>query len=510
MMLNYYNFISLLPIIILGLIIVILLLSIIVKRNYLFCTTISIVGLVILLFLTIFFKQIKSTDIIGILFLVDNHSKLYTVLIIIVGLISCIFSSLWLKDFVQNKEEFYILIIIAILGCIVLINSNHMGSLIIGIELMSLSICGMICYDLVNNKHSLESAIKYSVLSSIASAFLLFGISLIYFELGQLNFINIIKKIFYEKNITNNLLWSGIGMIIIGLSIKLSIAPFHLWSPDVDQGSKFSVIIINTTSKIVIFFTLLKIFIFLLPILHKKNIAINIILNIFALSSIFIGNLMAITSNNLKRILSYSSIAHFGYLIIALVVLLKIKNSNFYSVINSFNIYLFSYLINSLCVFGILNSINYDKKFFIKVKENNSIELYRGLFWKKPTLSILLTISILSMSGIPITIGFISKFFLFSLAIEENLFYLIISMFIGTIISYYYYLRLIVNIYLRPKKYNLIHAYLNDKFFKKPFLKNININFCNLILLILILNILVLGVYPQPLISFLNTSINYL
>lgn len=503
MTVSYYNFISLFPIIVLGSIILLLLIIIICKRNYLSSTMIVISGLMIILITIIFFKNIQPNGLIGILFLSDKITKLYTIFIVLSSLTSCIFSNLWLKNYLGNKEEFYILLLISTLGCIVLINSNHMSSLLIGIELMSLPISGLICYDFLH-KNSLESAIKYSVISSISSAFLLFGISLLYFDLGYLSFSELASKIFYEKNIINSLLLASIGLIIIGFFIKLSIFPFYLWSPDIDQGSRSSVIVfISNTTKITMFFLLTKIFIFLLPIFYEIK-GINSVLNLVCYLSILFGNIMAIKQNNIKRLLNYSSISHFGYLIIILMTILKTKSNNLYFIIESLSIYLFTYLINNLCIYGILNVIDSTHKIkYINTK--NTINLYRGLYWQYPTLSILFTIVILSLAGIPVTLGFISKFYLFALAIKENLFYLIPIMLIGSLISYYYYLKLIINLFYFTKKNYLQKNY--NSFFVGSFLSNISDYSCKVIILIFSSSILILGIYPEPIIKLFKTFI---
>lgn len=505
-------FIPLIPIVLIGLTIFFILLIIMFKRNNTTCMIVSVFSLIITLLITFFYEKIPIIKVYSTLFLSNNLLVLCMIMIILSGIVSIILSYSWLKEFSNNKEEFYILLLTSILGCIILIYSNHMSSLFIGMEMMSLTICGLISYNLFNYKYSLESSIKYSLISSLASAFILLGISFIYLDLGYLSFTELSKFLYKNNNffLNNKLLLYGIYMIMIGFCIKLSVFPFHVWSPDVYQGTFLSITsFITTAIKLSTFVIFTKIFILLLPIIKKNILSINFILIMLASLSIICGSIMAVNQNNIKRFLSYSSISHFGYFLIIIITFLK--NNNYSFMLEAMSISFFSYLLSNLCIFSVLNKISLFCKndiFYTKLKNKNnkiidsdSINFYYGLFWKQPILTIILTISMLSLSGIPLTIGFISKFYIFLLSMHSNIFLLIVILSIGSIISYYSYLRIVVKFYLLPDRISLNQIEL-IKHTKQKHTKNFDI-----IIFYFSLLIIILGIYPKPIIALIKNFI---
>jgi NADH-quinone oxidoreductase subunit N len=166
---------------------------------------------------------------------VDGYAMLYTGLVLLASLATCTFAYPWLEGYNDNKEEFYLLVLIAALGGILLANANHLAALFLGIELISLPLFGLIGYAF-RQKRSLEAAIKYTILSAAASSFLLFGIALLYAQSGNLSF-EALGKSLGDGMLHEPLLLAGLGMMIVGLGFKLSLVPFHLWTPDVYQGA---------------------------------------------------------------------------------------------------------------------------------------------------------------------------------------------------------------------------------------------------------------------------------
>lgn len=457
------NLLAILPIILLFITLIILIITISFYRNNLIIFIITIIGILISLLSVLWiYKNIKPTLIYP-LIIIDNYSLYYTFLILISALYCSIFSYTFLIK--KNKnEEFYMLLICSTIGAILLVFSMHMATLFIGLELMSIALYGLIVY-LRNDLKALESGIKYMVLSSMASCFLLFGMALLYFYYGNLTFTN------YYFIIDNNIaIWTiiGIVLIIISLGFKLSIIPFHMYTPDIYEGSIAPITaFIATVSKISVFVALIR-FLLILPNLNKF---LNNVITIISIITIIFGNILALKQKKLKRILGYSSIANLGYL---LTVIVAMHHSKF--IIETINIYLLNYTLTTLGIFGIISIIN-----------NENLSYYKGLFWSKPYLTIVLTIMLLSLAGIPITAGFIGKFYILLIAINYQLWFIIISIILGNSIGIYYYLRIISYLYKKKKKK-----------------KNKKKSFVYYFVISLLLIILLFGIFPQNLISLIR------
>lgn len=476
------NFVFFLPILIMGLSIICNILFIIWKRNHLIhfvltCTSLIFV-LCSFLFNFIFYLNSVTTS----MLCFDNFSIFYSILVVICSIISCLYSYDWLIKYSGNKEEFYLLILIATLGGIILPSANHMASFFIGIELISLPLFGLIGYAL-HYKYALESTIKYSILSCTSSAFTLLGIAFLYISCGSLQF----KELHFYINHHNGydvFLLCGIGLIFVGIGFKLSLAPFHFWTPDIYQGSPLSVVyFLSTVSKISIFSSIIRFFVFIPE--NKYHIMYNLF-SFFSFGSILIGNVMALKQKKLKRLIGYSSIAHFGYLVITLITK-KINQTLF---LETTFIYLIGYILSNIGIFGIIHIISNSYQEINK----DDISSYRGLFWKYPLLSLIFTVMFLSLAGLPLTLGFISKFYLIQISLYSNLWWIITILILGSTIGLYYYLKIIILLYLSPPKKLLKQCV----FFNNFCIVNQTIVICSCIL------ILLFGIYPQTLINFIQ------
>lgn len=272
---------------------------------------------------------------------VDGYSMFYTGLVIIASLATSTFAYPWLVGYPDNREEFYLLVLIAALGGILLASANHLASLFLGIELLTLPLFGLIGYA-YRQKRSLEASIKYMLLSAAASSFLLFGMALLYAESGSLSFVGLGQSL-SDSMVHQPLILAGLGMMIVGLGFKLSLVPFQLWTPDVYQGAPAPVsTFLATASKIAIFAVVMRLFMYA-PAADSE--AVRLVLSIIAVASILFGNLMAISQTNIKRLLGYSSIAHLGYLLIALVA---VQTHELALPLETIGVYLAGYLFSSL------------------------------------------------------------------------------------------------------------------------------------------------------------------
>ena len=476
------HLIALLPLLIVGLTVVVVMLSIAWRRNHFFNATLSVVGLNVALLSLWFVGHAGAMDVTP-LMRVDCYAMLYTGLVLLASLATCTFAYPWLEGYSDNKEEFYLLVLIAALGGILLANANHMASLFLGIELISLPLFGLVGYAF-RQKRSLEASIKYTILSAAASSFLLFGIALVYAQSGDLSFVAIGKNL-GEGVLHEPLLLAGLGLMIVGLGFKLSLVPFHLWTPDVYQGAPAPVsTFLATASKIAIFGVLMRLFLYA-PVGNSE--AVRVVLGVIAFVSIIFGNLMALSQTNIKRLLGYSSIAHLGYLMVALIALRGGQMS-----MESVGVYLAGYLFSSLGAFGVVSLMSSP----YRGPDAESLYSYRGLFWHRPILSAVMTVMMLSLAGIPMTLGFIGKFYILAVGVQANLWWLTGAVVVGSAIGLYYYLRVAVSLYLNaPQQLN------------RDAPSNWAYSAGGIVVLISALLVLVLGIYPQPLISIVQLAL---
>ncbi|QCI20903.1 NADH-quinone oxidoreductase subunit N [Buchnera aphidicola (Hyperomyzus lactucae)] len=485
MTINLQQLTALLPLLIVMFTAITVILSISYNRNHFFIAVFSILGFISSFFSLYLLTSIVPIDITG-LFHIDSYAILYIGMIIISSISTCIFAYPWLVKYRFNKEEFYLLIIFSTLGAISLIISNHMASFFINIELISLPIFGLIAYS-NNEKYSLEASFKYIILSGIASSFFLLGTAWVYSVSGNLGFISLTQILKIASENEQLLVLFGIIMMLFSLFFKLSIVPFHLWTPDIYQGTPLPVLsFFSTVGKISIFTALLH---FLSHIADSNNRILYFILSAMTVLSILIGNFMALFQDNIKRFFGYSSISQLGYVLIVLLA----SDKNYTFSLEASGIYLSSYLFSNIAFFGIIHLISNtnNKKF------DHSISSYKGLFWLQPILSSILTIVFLSLAGIPMTMGFIGKFYILSIIIKENLWIMGITFFIGTILGFYSYLRIILNLYLNPSRSLKKDLNIQNYWFYTP---------SGIVIFISGVILLILGVYPNPLITLVRLS----
>ncbi|MFC0142528.1 NADH-quinone oxidoreductase subunit NuoN [Erwinia mallotivora] len=473
--------IALLPLLIVGLTVVVVMLSIAWRRNHFVNATLAVVGLNLALLSLFFVGHAGAMDVTPLL-RVDGYSMLYTGLVIVASLATCTFAYPWLATYPDNREEFYLLVLIAALGGVVLASANHLAALFIGIELISLPLFGLVGYAF-QQKRSLEASIKYTIMSAVASSFLLFGMALLYANAGDLSFVALGKSL-NSAMLHQPLLLAGLGMMIVGLGFKLSLVPFHLWTPDVYQGAPAPVsTFLATASKIAIFGVVMRLFLYA-PVADSE--AVRLVLSIIAVASMLFGNLMAISQSNIKRLLGYSSIAHLGYLLVALIAIQTHQLS-----LETVGVYLAGYLFSSLGAFGVVSLMSSP----YRGPDADSLYSYRGLFWHRPILSAVMTVMMLSLAGIPMTLGFIGKFYVIAVGVGAHLWWLTGAVVVGSAIGLYYYLRVTVSLYLTP-----------PELLQRDTPANWAFTAGGVVVLISAVLVLLLGIYPQPLISLVQMA----
>ena len=427
---NINQLIALAPIVILAAAAVAVMLSIAVRRNFILSCGIAAVGIIVALSsLGIASREnpVRAT----LLMLVDAYTLFTMALLLSAGLAVLGFCYDYFKEREGDNEELPLLLLTALLGASVLVCSSHFASFFIGLEILSISLFVLIGYPL-NQARPLEAAIKYLVLSGVSSAFLLMGMALIYAQCGELYFSGIGGYMTSRDNI-NAMILSGTLLIVAGLGFKLSLVPFHLWTPDVYEGAPAPVTaFIATVSKGAVFALLLRYFISTYSYDYTPLLTV---FSVIAGLSILGGNLLALLQNNVKRLLAYSSIAHMGYLLVAFIAGGSISSA---LAVESVSFYLLAYFITTIGAFGVISVLSTPQT------EADDIAFYRGLFWRWPWLAAVFTLMLLSLAGIPLTAGFIGKFYLFTSAADGRLWGLLSATIVGSGLGLYYYLRIIV------------------------------------------------------------------
>ena len=329
------------------------------------------------------------------------------------------------------KIEYPILILCSLLGMLVMISSNDLIVFYIGLELQSLALYVLASFNR-DNILSSESGLKYFVLSALSSGLLLYGCSLIYGFSNSTNFNEISQNFNFEYGVI-----FGMVFVIVGLAFKISAVPFHMWAPDVYQGSPTSVtVLFAILPKIAALTVFIKFLYGPFINLFEEWQAIIIFLSV---ASMILGAVAAIGQKNLKRLIAYSSISHMGY---ALAGLTTGTNQGIQSSI----IYLIIYLIMNLAFFSCLFMLKRKDKFY------ENIEDLSGLSKKHPILALSFLIILFSLAGIPPLAGFFAKFYIFMAVIQKEMYFLAIVGLLATVIAAFYYLRVIKIIYFDPEQ----------------------------------------------------------
>ena len=373
-----------------------------------------------------FFKQYEN------MFHFNNNAMLFTKIILVVTVLIFLLGGFAFSNHRSHQSELYALMLFAVTGAIVMLSFTNMVTLFIGIEILSIPLYAMAGTN-KRDLRSTEAAMKYFLMGSFATGFLLFGIALVYGATGSFD----IYKI-HLQSVTGEysaLLPIGVIMILAALSFKVSLAPFHMWSPDVYQGSPsiittFMASVVKTAA----FYALFRI----MTIAFAENIGdwINIV-GVLIIITLLLANAVGLAQSNAKRMLAYSSVSHAGYIAI---IFFGFSSLSLYNLA----FYLFAYSIATVGVFTVLIYTE-------KIKRETSFEAFNGLAKKEPLLAVVATISMLSMAGIPLTAGFMAKFNIFAQAINTAPFLVLIAV-IASAISIAYYLRLIVAMFFSTEE----------------------------------------------------------
>jgi NADH-quinone oxidoreductase subunit N len=425
------DLVALSPLIVLSSTAVVVMLSIAIRRDHRVAALLAILGLAAALARLRFAAAVSPRRVTGLL-LIDDFALFYSAVLLISTAAVLLLAFAYLKRQQEHREEFYCLMLLAACGAMVLASSCHLISLFLGIEILSVSLYALIAY-LRLRPLPLEAGMKYLVLAATSSAFLLFGMALLYSETGSME-LSRLSTLYMGTPVgaLGSVGWAGTILMLTGLGFKLAVAPFHLWTPDVYQGAPLPVTaFVATVSKASVFALLLRWFHGTGSIAGRP---VSWALMTIAIASMLIGNLLALQQENVKRLLAYSSIAHMGYLLVAFLAAGSLG-------IQAATYYLLAYLVTILGAFGLMTVLSTGEE------EHCELGDYRGLVCQHPVIAGLFAAMLLSLAGIPLTGGFLGKFYVIAAGASSALWLPVFVLIVSSTIGVYYYLRVIVAIF---------------------------------------------------------------
>jgi NADH-quinone oxidoreductase subunit N len=419
------DFLSVIPLFILTSSAILIMFSISVKRNHKLIYVITAASLIgDFVYLALYNAKVKW--IIEPLFIFDGFGIFNMGLIMLTAVAVTMISYAYFEQREERKEEYYILLILATLGACTLVISKHFVSLFLGLEILSVSLYSMIAY-LRGRERSDEAGIKYLIMAAFSSAFILFGMALVYSSTGSMEFKTIGRHLSDLPDLPL-VTMTGFGLMIVGIGFKLSVVPFHMWAADVYEGAPAPVTaFIATISKGGMIALLVR---FFTAVNGHNYESLVLIFTVIAIVSMFVGNLLALGQQNVKRILAYSSIAHMGYILVALLAGQELG-------VEAVSFYLVAYFITTVGAFGIVAMLS-DKD-----RDAEMMEDYRGLLWRRPWTAAALSAMLLSLAGIPLTAGFVGKFYVVAAGVNMNLWLLVAMLALNSAIGLYYYIKII-------------------------------------------------------------------
>jgi NADH-quinone oxidoreductase subunit N len=405
----------------------------------------------------------------------DGYARFIDALLLIIGIITTLLTLRYNEARGIMRGEFFPLTLFALSGMMLMGHATNLLTVFIAVELLSIPLY-ILCGFARPALNSEESALKYFLLGAFASGFLVYGIALIYGATGTTSLSGIASAI-TAGNSTPGLLLAGTALLLVGLGFKVAAAPFHMWTPDVYEGAPTTVTaFMATATKAAGFAAVVRVFLFgLAPITTTWQPIIAIL----AALTMIIGNIVALSQTNMKRMLAYSSIAHAGYLLVGVA-------SGQVDGITGVLFYLASYAMTSLAGFAVMTVMANE------AGEDQRIDAYAGLFRRKPILAIVMALCMFSLMGIPPTAGFVGKYFLFKAAVGAGLYWLAVLGILTSVVSAVYYLRVIVTMFMREPGTNAIEE------------TNLPRNFA---ISIAAIATLLLGILPTPILNMLGSGV---
>lgn len=428
---------------------------------------VSVLGLLALL--PVVFMTVYSAPSFGGMVISDLYSAFFNTIFIIAAIFTILISSKYLTKMEMHRGEYYYITLFATLGMMVMASSNDFISLYVGLELMALSFYVLVALRF-DSTRSVEGALKYFILGALSSGILLYGISFAYGITGTTNLAEMAIEL-SDLSTWNSFLFLGIAMIIVGFAFKIAVFPFHVWAPDTYEGAPTPVTaLLSVGSKAAAFAVFLRVFIVAFPAFQPEW---SKLLWILSAATMLFGSVVAISQKNIIRMLAYSSIAHAG---IILIGLLSYNEMGLAGIMY----YLLVYVFMNMGIFAVV--------IFLVRKDGKweHISDYKGLATRSPLTAFLMALFLVSLAGIPPTGGFLAKFYIFASAINAHYYWLAVIGVIATVISLFFYARVIFYMYMKEP---------DDFDSSLPQTSELIVLFCAAI------GTIFLGVYPAPFID---------
>jgi len=429
---------------------------------------VSILGLLVAFGFEAYYWNVQAEPLYRGMVIFDHFSLSFSMLCIALTILILLLSKEYFKSISDNIAEYYSLILFSLTGAILVCSYHNFAMLFIGLEIMSVAL-----YILAGirrtDKASNEASLKYFLMGAFSTGFLLFGITLLYGSTGSFDLAVIKQYIIDNPTGISPMFYGGILLLLVGLCFKVGAAPFHFWTPDVYDGAPILItIFMSTVVKIASFAGFLKLF---STVLVPLNEFWTPVLLTVVIITLFIGNVTALMQTSYKRMLAYSSISHAGYMLFAILSIGPNSTSG---------------ILTYSAAYGLASIISFGALILVKRQAgSDSFESFNGLGKRSPWLAFCITISMLSLAGIPLTAGFIGKFMMFSNVMNDYHTVLLVLAAINAAVGVYYYLRVVV------------HMYFMDS--EEEVTVSMPINFQIVFVLSVILTF-VLGVYPDALI----------
>lgn len=409
------------------------------------------------------------------LFFFDSFAFFYSGLMLAAGLAVAVMSFDYLKRRGPGAEEYYILLLTVLLGSLVLVGSSHFVSFFLGFEAVSISLYPLIAFYRAMPLPT-EAGIKYLILSATSSSLMLFGMALLYGVTGSMELSSLSFRL-GDLGLGDPLLVTGLILFVSGIGFKTALVPFHMWIGDVYEGSPAPVTaLIATVSKGAVFAFLVRFFSYGDLLEQSPLFAVFSLLAVISMS---VGNLLALLQKNMKRLLAYSSISHFGYLLVALLSsgVLRVQAVTFYLV---------AYFLTTIGAFAVITLLSG------KERDADNLKDYAGLFQCRPWLAGTFTLMLLSLAGMPMTVGFIGKVYIVTAGLSSILWLPVLALIVNSVVGLFYYLRIIAVMYGPGPAGGPAAA--------APTLKG------KLLLVLLLVLLVWWGIYPAPLIALIEMA----
>jgi NADH-quinone oxidoreductase subunit N len=363
----------------------------------------------------------------------DNLSNFFTVVFLMAGMITLCLSAGYVQREGLMAGEYYTLLLISMTGMLFMAQANDLMTVYLGIEIMSIPVYVLVAM-MQKSPKSPEAGLKYLLLGGFASAILLFGIAFLYGAVGTTQLADILRHVPKAMGKSDPLFLAGVGFLMAGIGFKVSLVPFHMWTPDAYEGAPTSVTaFMSVAVKAAAFSILIRVIVLTL---HPMAVTWSQIFWWLAVVTMVLGNVVALIQENIKRMLAYSSIAHAGYVLVALTTGTEIG-------IQAALIYLFIYALMNLGAFGVIIAMSREGDQGVEIQD------FMGLARKHPMYALAMAVFMFSLAGVPPTAGFIGKFYVFSAAVKAGYIWLAVIGVLMSAVSAYFYLRVLVVMYMK-------------------------------------------------------------